>query len=61
VVRLEAAREIVLVGPADRAADAGDGLVVAATVYVPAAGDGGETAYRVGSGTHSFTGPVPRF
>jgi alpha-L-rhamnosidase len=35
---------------------------VAATVHVPAAGDGGaEAAYRVGPGTHSFTGLVPRF
>lgn len=34
---------------------------VAATVYLPAASSGGtEAVYRVGPGTHSFTGPVPR-
>jgi hypothetical protein len=34
---------------------------VAATVHVPAAGGGGaEAVYRVGPGTHSFTGRVPR-
>jgi alpha-L-rhamnosidase len=33
---------------------------VAATVHVPAAGGGAEAVYRVGPGTHSFTGHYPR-